>query len=687
MTPRPAGPLPLAIALLAAGAASAQDGWPTAAWPAWAKARDVTTVTGEPGFAAHERELNRNGAFHRIIYDTWVRVDADGRDRVLDREVIAAHGQQGLDLAGDLDVTYAPSDEDLFLVHLRRRAPGGEWQDVPYGARLFAEGRVEGMYVDERTVSFIPEGVGPGDQVDFAYLLVARAPESPWDWIETDDYGSHVCARRLVIDAPRPLGLRFHASGFDPPLASGSGDRLVIELSVRHADPPAIEEQMPDGYDPRRTLLVSNAPSFASLGASYRAILDSTPLDDRVKALAASIAGRGGDPVAALAAFVQEHIRYVGLEVKSHRARPSPPPEVLERGYGDCKDMALLLVHLLRGAGLEAWSALVRTPDLGPVDPALPVLSAFNHEIAAVRRGGALVFIDPTVKEAVPPWSGAIREGAAVLVADGVHGLVTAARQPDGVSAVESRVMAALGRSRGGARRLDLDVTTSYSGPALADMRQRLLTGTQDELRREAAEFFGRATGGLALVSMSRDYSAASRSVTPLAIREGLSFEGRRGADGVALRYLPPEIADWLAPPEVAGRRAPLRLDHPRTTRVVLDLRGVPRGAQLPGAWSHADRFVRLSRASRAIPSGLETVWTAETLRDEVPRGDLPGYARAMAEAYGDAELVIREPVAERPSPGPGMGAARAALLVVVALLMGAALGFLVGRRARARAR
>ncbi|MDD5308740.1 MAG: DUF3857 domain-containing protein [Deltaproteobacteria bacterium] len=684
MRPRSNALLLASLALLLAGAAPTGESWPRAGWPKWAQERDLGEIVSAPGFAAHETALEDQGAFHRILYDTVVRVEADGRERVLDREVLVAHNQEGLDLAGDLAVTYAPSDEDLLLVRLRRRSPGGAWEDLPYRARPQAEGKAEGMYVDERTVSFIPEGLRAGDQVDFAFLRVSRAPKSPWDWMETDGYGSHVCDRRLVIDAPRALGLRFHARGFDPPLVDEGDDRSVLVLSARHVDPPTVEDDMPDGYDPFRTFLVSSALSFEAIGAGYGRILDAYPQDKSVSALAAEIVRGKKEPIAALSAWVRDNIRYVGLEVSSHRARPSPPGDVLNRGYGDCKDMALLLVRLLRAAGVEAWSALVRTSDLGPVDPELPVLAAFNHEVVAAREGGSLLFIDPTIKEAVPPWSGAVREGTRVLVADGVHGLVVVPRQADGVSIVESRVAAGLEPVRAGVRRLDLDVTTSYAGPILADMRRHILAGTPDGLRREAAEFFGRAIYGLALASMTHDYSAAKRSATPLVIHERMVFEGPGAGEGIVLRYLPPEIADWLDHPELAVRGAPFRLDHPRTTSVVMRLAGVPRGVGLGRAWILENRFVRLSRSSREAAAGVvETIWTARTLRDEVPRADLPGFVRAMTEAYGDAELGIREAPVAGPPPGLRIGATRAALLTLAVLVAGLAAGFLLGRRKR----
>ena len=57
--------------------------------------------------------------------------------------------------------------------------------------------------------------------------------------------------------------------------------------------------------------------------------------------------------------FVQNKIRYVSLSFGSNAYHPHHPDEVLQNRYGDCKDKSLLLLSLLRAAGIQAWPALV----------------------------------------------------------------------------------------------------------------------------------------------------------------------------------------------------------------------------------------------------------------------------------------------------------------------------------------
>ena len=90
---------------------------------------------------------------------------------------------------------------------------------------------------------------------------------------------------------------------------------------------------------------------------------------------------------------------------------PMPADEVARRRYGDCKDLATLVLSEARGAGLQAYPVLARVFDgwVEEVEP--PGMFAFNHVIAAVRLPetlglpaevevpeGRFLLVDPTAR-------------------------------------------------------------------------------------------------------------------------------------------------------------------------------------------------------------------------------------------------------------------------------------------------
>jgi len=90
-----------------------------------------------------------------------------------------------------------------------------------------------------------------------------------------------------------------------------------------------------------------------------------------------------------------KNIRYVGIEYGQAGYEPHRATEILANKYGDCKDQAILLVSLLKEAGIEAYPVLIGTKGTYRLEEKLPTV-LFDHCIAATRIDSRLVFMDPT---------------------------------------------------------------------------------------------------------------------------------------------------------------------------------------------------------------------------------------------------------------------------------------------------
>jgi hypothetical protein len=102
------------------------------------------------------------------------------------------------------------------------------------------------------------------------------------------------------------------------------------------------------------------------------------------------------EQIQALYQKITERIRYVGLEFGQHSFQPAMPAQTLIRGFGDCKDRAVLLIVLARALGIKLQFVMVRTADIGRLDPkGVAGVNAFNH--ALVYSPSLDRFLDPTV--------------------------------------------------------------------------------------------------------------------------------------------------------------------------------------------------------------------------------------------------------------------------------------------------
>jgi hypothetical protein len=173
--------------------------------------------------------------------------------------------------------------------------------------------------------------------------------------------------------------------------------------------------------------------------------------------------GRGSDleRIQAVGRFVQG-IHYISIQTGLGRGggyKPRPAVEVLQRGYGDCKDKANLMCALLRELGITAWLTLVYLGDRDYVSESWPTPQQFNHCIVAVpikdsTRApgvadypgfGRLLFADPTDSETPVGELPVPEQGSLALVAAGDRGeLLRLPTTDPGWDRLERRIEGAL---------------------------------------------------------------------------------------------------------------------------------------------------------------------------------------------------------------------------------------------------
>lgn len=305
--------------------------------------------------------------------------------------------------------------------------------------------------------------------------------------------------------------------------------------------------------------------------------------------------------VDALTRFLQEKVRYVAVLIGAGGYRPSPPQEVLERRWGDCKDKVTLLVDLLRAAGIEAYPVLLRSGERGRIDPLFPAVDELNHALVAVPRealgdpaGPPYLFVDPTLTAGGASWIHPATQDQDVLVIRG-----------DGADLVRTPLRPEIEH-----RHLQLDLTVSPEG----DGRGTVALAISGELAYELGASFAAAPerteaearsilAGL-LPGADLDGVGASRStdaVPSLELRAAVVLHGLvQGTPG--RRSL--ELPGMRATPE------PQRLDDDRRVAVVLPARSVEASwkLRLPEGWCPAvERHDSLENETGAFREDVAT--------------------------------------------------------------------------------
>ncbi len=139
------------------------------------------------------------------------------------------------------------------------------------------------------------------------------------------------------------------------------------------------------------------------------------------------------EKVLALADYARLKVRYEAVEIGVGGWIPTPADEVLDRGWGDCKDKSEFLKTLLEAIGLKAHLVLIHNGRSAMLDPMFPSTLGFNHCILAVETEGfetlpsdpvidGLLFLDPTFDRGVAEWLSPYIQGQWALVTDAENG-------------------------------------------------------------------------------------------------------------------------------------------------------------------------------------------------------------------------------------------------------------------------
>lgn len=392
-----------------------------------------------------------------------------------------------------VEATWAPWFQRRPVLDVRVKTPSG--RVVTLDPSTVEESGVGGsdplMYSDQRTLRAALPGLTVGSVVEIRRELVDERPMFAGGRAPRFQVGGWIPIARseLVVEAPESTPLRYVVRGIElePEVSVEGGTRRLVFRADDLAALPTPESSTPPDVIPYPYVEVSVATGWGQIATAYH-----EAVAERVAG--AQLAGFPNPPpggsrrnaVRTLAAAIHAKVRYTGLELGQRALVPEAPDTITERGYGDCKDKATLLVALLERAGIPARVALIRSGYTAEVPREVPSIDQFNHAIVYVP-GEPPLWVDATnPKQPVDEVPYGLDEKLALIADPDTEALVRLPARPTSANVYRERRIIEL-RELSAPRVTEVMSGVGPRGQALRDTYE---SATETEIKQALAKYF-----------------------------------------------------------------------------------------------------------------------------------------------------------------------------------------------------
>ena len=593
-----------------------------------------------------------------LLIDRQVRID--GASSQYNRFVIRVHNSAGVSDQSQISIQFDPLRQHLRL-HSVTVSRGSETVDELKRGRIELlrreSGLDQGLLDGWLTFHLVMDDVRVGDTIDYSYSL--ERSDALWGnrfyaWYPTN-WNEPVAASRLRLMLRAEQPLNFADRGGGAPATTLEDGWRALEWNWHDIPGEPAESGAPAWYTQHKRIEFSQFAGWREVvDATWPLYMNNAPTPELTAQIARfkSQGGSDRERLIAIMRFVQDEVRYTGVELGDGAYRPAAAATVLQRRWGDCKDKTLLAVTLLRGVGIEADPALVNTRLEEHVSEWLPSPADFDHAIVRARLGTSTYWLDAT----------ASGQGGDIDSIDQAHyGVALVVRAdttelepmpPDSAPAPTSAATVVVDMRRGFDKEAVFTVSTVHRGSGADDMRGTLREATAQDLATKFLNFYKQSYPGI-------------RATAPLAIHDDRAKNELRIDEAYAIdkAFEPTEdgahrlfeleadsLTAYLKRPATTVRTTPLALPFP--TNVEQHVRIL-----LPEPANAKDEQRTIAAPAfryeyRAAHSGHEVQldYSYRTLADHVPVEQLSDFLAKREEARSNCFYQVTLPAQQPPS-------------------------------------
>ncbi|MET3597430.1 MULTISPECIES: DUF3857 domain-containing protein [Mesorhizobium] len=556
------------------------------------------------------------------------------------RTVYRIVDRPGLEQGASIDLQFDPSRHKVTLNHLRIVRDGqvlDRLDDVKFDIFRQEKDAEKGVFDGWLTAHVNIDDVRVGDVVDYGetYEITPLVGKGLFFYSFSTEWEEPVGLIRtsIIWPASRPLAIKPRGTEIKP-VISTSGTGSIYLWEIANPKPVKVEENVPTDFPAWGSIDVSSTASWQSIiDAIQPYYKPATAFPPAFAAKLDEIAARHPlpeDRMIQAMRLVQDEIRYVSLSIGSGSYIPRDPATVIQSGFGDCKDKALLLASALARLGVSAQVALADLDHGRALDQHLPALRDFDHAIVKATIGAKIYWLDatdylqggdasnfpqPDYGFALPVFgSGALEkmpsaelESPTVKVAEEF----SFPDKPDG--------------------HLTLSVLSTHEGADADYMRGKLASRSVSELSDAYLKYYSKRYPGIESAAKLEIFD--NRDGNIINVRESYRLPAQALTANDLAKNFSIKAADLgtdLPTPSMVNRAGPVSLGSPvyrRHTVTVSNLKARFSGGEMKDV---VTPYLSLKSSWSNTPTTFEVQWDFRTLATQVPAKAVNDYLKSV---------------------------------------------------------
>jgi multisubunit Na+/H+ antiporter MnhB subunit len=317
--------------------------------------------------------------------------------------------EAGVSNGSEISIVYHPSYQQL-IFHYVKLIRNGKPIVQPIANQvqfLQRETDLDYKMLDGSYTALISlKDVRKGDVLEYAYSIIGRNPifQNKYYTSRLLSFGTPVVSEKLryTWSANRKMFYSVQGKPIYTPKTTEKGNEKSLYIESSQLTNQEIEEEIPYDHEP-----VSPVITLSEFENWSEVVYWALPLYPEPKNNAANIKAKVKELTAyattkeqkaqQLIRFVQDEIRYLGIETGESSHKPNAPEATLERRFGDCKDKTVLLRAMLHEVGITSYPMLVNTQVRDGIKYLLPGPQVFNHVVLNFNLNNLDYFVDATI--------------------------------------------------------------------------------------------------------------------------------------------------------------------------------------------------------------------------------------------------------------------------------------------------